>query len=208
MGLTFSPKSSLKILDWDIEARPLAYLGGDFTTGEPTAIAASFVGEKKVHSWYLTAGDMRTDGTFRTAVTDMLLGFVELYNQADIVTGHYIVMFDLPKINGALVENGLPQLKPKMVSDTKVHLSRFSGISKSQENLGEMLALHDTNKSYKYLSSKEHMNNALWRQANRLTCEGVAETKRRVEGDVKQHKELRLALIAAGVLNGPKVWRP
>lgn len=200
--------SEPRILDWDIEARPLAYLGGDFTTGEPTAIAASFVGEKKVHSWYLTAGDMRTDGTFRTAVTEMLLGFVKLYNEADIVTGHYIVMFDLPKINGALVENGLPMLKPKLASDTKVHLSRLSGISKSQENLGQMLHTLDDGKKWKYLSSKEHMNNALWRQANRLTAEGVAETKRRVEGDVKQHKELRLALIEAGVLKPPSVWRP
>jgi hypothetical protein len=35
-----------------------------------------------------------------------------LYNAADIVTGHYIKKFDLPILNGALFEHGLPLLDP------------------------------------------------------------------------------------------------
>lgn len=194
-----------RILDFDIENRPLSYLGMDFTTSEITAIAASFVGEKTVHCFTLKAADMKTDEVYRYAMVNLLENFRSLYNEADIVTGHYIVMHDLPIINGAMVEIGLKPLAPKLRVDTKLDLIRFKGISKSQESLGLMLAHFNSRKN---LSSKEHMGQDDWRRGNRLTREGVEETKRRVTGDVKQHKALRLALVDAGVLRSPKVWRP
>lgn len=196
---------SCKILDWDIEFRPMSYMGGDFTTGEVTAIAWSWTGDRKVSCAHMSANDMRTQDSWMTAYRSMLLEFIEQYDQADIVTGHFIRMFDLPKVNAACFEAGLPPLSPKMVSDTKVDLVKLSGISKSQENLGAHLGYFYDDK---YLASKEHMSQVDWRWANRLTAEGVSETIRRVKGDVKQHKSLRLALLDAGVLKSPKVWRP
>lgn len=180
----------LRILDFDIENRPLAYLGYDYTTAEITAIACCWVGQPKtLTSCVLGDVELRT----------MLVDFVARYNEADLVTGHYIRGHDLPVINGALLEQGLPPLDQKMTSDTKLDLVHRKYVSASQENLGEMLGIP---------APKVHMSNIAWREANRLTKRGRALTRERVEGDVKQHMALRAALIERGWLGAPKVWRP
>ncbi len=128
----------------------------------------------------------------------MLREFVKAYDQADVVTGHYIRKHDLPIINGALMEHGLPLLKPKLTSDTKLDLVRRAGISASQESLADM---------YELDARKLHMGQMAWRKANRLDPEGMELTKWRVTSDIQTHKELRLKLIAAGALGPPRVWR-
>lgn len=35
-----------RILDFDVECRPIAWYGGDWVTKQPTAIAWKFVGER------------------------------------------------------------------------------------------------------------------------------------------------------------------
>jgi hypothetical protein len=176
-----------KILDFDIENRPLSYLGHDFTTSEITAIAASFGPYQTMHCWLLGDVDMLT----------MLKGFRELYDQADMVTGHYIRKHDLPIINGAMLENGLPALGPKLSCDTCLDLITVKGVSKSQESLGGMLGL---------AQPKVGMSQAMWREANRLTPEGLAHTERRVTGDVRQHQAMRAKLAELDMLKRPKVW--
>jgi hypothetical protein len=178
----------LRILDFDIENRPLSYLGMDFTTSDITAIAAGWTDQTKVHCWAL--GESTSE--------EMLEGFLALYDEADIVTGHYIRGHDLPIINGALAEFGYPPLGPKLTSDTKNDLVRRKGISASQESLSDMLGLP---------APKVQMSQAKWREANRLTPEGIAHTKTRVIGDIRQHKQLRAALIEAGLLGPPREWR-
>lgn len=179
-----------RILDVDIENRPIAYGGGDWTTADITAIAAGFDPEG-IHCFMLT--DSRTDHEYRI----MLHGFRELYDKADIVTGHYIRNHDLPIINGAMIEFGMPPLGPKMTCDTKNDLVRFKDLSKSQEGLGAMLGLS---------APKVHMSPHDWRQANRLQRTEAARA--RVIGDVRQHMELRVALLKAGALGKMKTWRP
>lgn len=180
---------TLRILDFDIENRPLSYLGMDFTTADITAIAASWVGEAKVHVWLL--------GPQTTA--EILEGFVALYDQADIVTGHYIRNHDLPHVNGALIEAGMRTLSPKLTSDTKNDLVRRKGISVSQESLGDILDVP---------AAKVHMSQKKWRAGNRLTSEGIEETRKRVVGDVRQHKQMRQALLDAHLLKPPRTWAP
>jgi hypothetical protein len=182
--------TSLRILDFDIENRPLSYLGPEFSTAEITAIAACWDGHpKSMTCWLLGVDDP----------VDMLEGFRKAYDAADMVTGHYIRMHDLPIINGAMVELGLPCLGDKLTCDTKMDLvKKGSTISASQENLCQMLGLPQP---------KIHMNNALWREANRLTPAGLRATKRRAVGDVIQHMALRKALVERNLLSGPKVWR-
>lgn len=189
MQLVSKPEGQQRILDFDIENRPLSYLGMDFTTSDVTAIAASFLDEKKVHVWLL--GEDSTE--------EMLMGFKELYDQADVVTGHYIRMHDLPIINGALMEFKLPLLDPIYASDTKIDLIRKKGISSSQESLAGMYDLPE---------SKYHMSQTAWRLANRLAPEGIALTKKRVVDDVVQHKALRASLIEANALGEPTLWEP
>lgn len=164
-------------------------MGLGFTTDEITAIACSWVGDDAVQTWLLGELTLR----------EMVQGFLAVYQQADIVTGHYIRRHDLPHLNAACMELGLPPLPATMTSDTKLDLVKRKGISASQENLSHMFDLRH---------SKEHMSQIDWRSANRLTPEGLARTRERVEGDVRQHKELRAHLVKAGFLGPPRVWKP
>ncbi len=183
-------KSTFTILDFDIEARPLSYLGKDFTTKEVTAIACKVIGDdSEVKVWAL--------GEFSTE--DMLQGFVEEYNKAGMVTGHYIRGYDLSTLNMALIECGLNPLTKKLTHDTWGDLIRQQGFSKSQENLGDMLGIE---------RPKVGMSQSDWRSANRLTAGGIIKTKERVIGDVLQHIELRQELINRKLLGKPRVWEP
>lgn len=177
-----------RVLDFDLENRPLSYLGSDFTTAEVTAIAWAWADDPKRVTVRLL-GEM--------ALTDILREFLSAFSQADMVTGHYITGHDLPMLNGALMECRMPPLPPVMVSDTKVHLIRSKGLSLSQESLGAMFRLD---------AQKVSMNQIKWRAANRLTSAGLAEVRKRVVGDVRQHIQLRKELLAAGYLAAPKRW--
>jgi len=181
----------VRILDFDIENRPLSYLGQDYTTAEITAIAACFDGEPETMRCWLLGRD---------APVAMLEGFRKMYDAAGMVTGHYIRLHDLPIINGALIELGLAPLAEKLTQDTKLDLKRHGPVfSASQENLCAMLGLPHP---------KIHMNTVLWREANRLTSEGLEFTEKRAVGDVLQHMALRRALLKRELLNAPKTWRP
>lgn len=182
------PSKCLRILDFDCEARPLHWIGGDYVSKEVTAIACKFIGESGSAVWAL--GEVETE--------EMLEGFREWFDAADMVTGHYIRGYDLPTLNGAMSEFGLAPLGDKLAHDTKIDLMKRSGLSGSQENLGTMLGLQHP---------KVKMDQAKWREANRLTKAGIALTKERVLGDVHQHIEMRQRLIELGYLAEPKLWR-
>jgi len=179
----------MRVLDFDLENRPLSYLGSDFTTAEVTAMAWAWTDEPKNVTVYLLG---------ETELPEILSAFVAAYNEADMVTGHYIKGHDLPMVNGALMEFGMAPLNEKMVQDTKCDLLSAKGLSKSQESLGAMLNLD---------SPKVTMNQAKWRAANRLTPEGLAHVRERVTGDVRQHIELRAKLLELGYLKPPRIWK-
>jgi hypothetical protein len=183
------PSRPPRVLDFDIENRPLSYLGSDFTTGEVTAIA---------WAWADTPAAVTVRLLGECDLTDILDEFLSVYERADMVTGHYITGHDLPMLNGALMEMRRAPLPDKMVSDTKTHLIRSKGISLSQESLGAMFRLD---------SAKVQMNQIKWRAANRLTPAGLREVRGRVVGDVRQHIELRRELLARGYLAAPRMWR-
>jgi len=181
-------KSKIKILDFDIECRPLSWYGGDFVTKEITAIACKFIdSDDDVSCWLLG----------ENSPEEMVLGFLEFYNEAGIVTGHYIRGYDLPIINSSLTELGFKPLHSKLTHDTKLDLIKRQGMSNSQENLASMLNVK---------KDKIGMTQEDWRQANRLTEDGLQRTKRRVIGDVLQHIEMRERLIENDMLSKPKVW--
>jgi hypothetical protein len=178
----------LRILDFDCEARPLHWIGGDYVSKEITAIAWAWVGQPESAEAYLLG---------ETDPIDMLRRFVDAFDRSDIVTGHFIRGYDLPLVSGALVEHQMPPLGKKLSQDTKLDLLRFSGLSKSQENLGSTLGL---------IHPKVQMNQAKWRSANRLEPEGLAAVRERVIGDVVQHIEMRQRLLELGYLSNPKLW--
>lgn len=188
--MRISPGRPARILDFDIENRPLSYWQPDRPTAEITAIAFAWADyPAHVQVWLLGRDDPK----------EMLEEFVEFYDAADIVTGHYVRKHDLPIIQGALLEFGLPMLKAKLVQDTKLDMVKKADIPATQEHLADMLGLE---------SPKVHMTQASWREANRLTPDGLKLTQERVVGDVRQHMELRLAMLKAGWLHPPRMWRP
>jgi hypothetical protein len=190
LSLRWSEGKPLRILDFDTECRPLSYIGSEWTSAEITAIAASWADRKHVKVWLLELGK---------DVEAMLREFATWYDAADCVTGHAIRRHDLPLLSGAMLEYGLPPLRAKLTIDTYSDLRKRKDLSASQESLGRMYGLG---------WPKEHMSQPEWREANRLTPEGLKHTKRRVAGDVRQHKELRLKLQKHGMLKAPRVWCP
>jgi len=180
-------RSPLKVLHWDLENRPLSYMGQDYTSGEITAIAASWSDQARVHVWLLG----------RHTQEEMIGGFLNLYEQADMVTGHNMRRHDLPVLSGAMLEFGFGRLPAKLCSDTYLDLVKRRHLSVSQESLAGTFGLPHP---------KEHMSQPLWREANRLTPQGLKHTRRRVAGDVRQHKQLRAHLLELGVLRDPKMW--
>lgn len=179
----------MRVLDFDVEARPLHWISGDYVSKEITALAWAWCDKPEDVTCYLLG---EHDPKF------MLTAFCEAYATADMVTGHYIRGYDLPMINGALTEYNLPVLGDKLTQDTKIDLVRRAGLSGSQENIGVMLNLHHP---------KVKMDQAKWRDANRLTAAGRALARERVTGDVRQHIEMRARLLELGYLDGPKVWK-
>jgi hypothetical protein len=185
LGITKEVGSG-RVLDFDCESRPLSFRG-DRPTAEITAIGMSWVGEDEVEVWLLGQDSPQR----------MLARFVELYNQADLVTGHYIRGFDLSMINAGLIEYDLGILGPKLTSDTKSDLVKYRDISAKQEDLLEMLGIG---------AAKYHMSHDKWRKANRLTDEGLKETYERVASDVVGHKLMRAEMLKRGLLGPPVVW--
>lgn len=192
----FPPARATRVLDFDIENRPLTYWAPDNPTAEITSISSCWVGDHD-SAEVLLLGEI--DGP------EILERFVARYNEADIVTGHYIRKHDLPIINGALYELGLPLLVPKMTSDTKLDMFKKADIPATQEFLLETL---DPQCPLGIPLEKFHMSQTDWREANRLTPNGLALTRRRVSSDVHAHIHLREAMLAKGWLRSPKVWSP
>lgn len=179
----------MRVLDFDVEARPLHWISGDYVSKEITAIAWAWTDRPGLVTCYLLG---------ETPPEHMLKAFAEAYATADMVTGHYIRGYDLPMVNGALTEYGLPVLGDKLSHDTKIDLVRRQGLSSSQENIGAMLKLEHP---------KVRMDQAKWRDANRLTPEGRVHVRERVIGDVQQHIEMRQRLLDLGYLGPPVMWR-
>src|SRR6266496_1708003 len=157
-----APNSPNRTLDFDIETRKVGFhQGGRFNPDgcEPIAIACSWAHAQPV-------GVKTLDTEWREEdLIDMLEWFKTWWDQATMVTGHYIRKFDLPILNGAMAEMGLPLLGEKMSHDTKIDAKRMAGLSLSQENLAYLTRIEE---------SKFHMNDGRWRRATRLTPEGLA----------------------------------
>lgn len=195
--MQLTPKRDIRILDLDVECRPMAWYGGDWVTKEITAIAWRFTdeSESQTRCWLLTPS--RTWAEHMSKRRRGMQAFLRDYNEADMVTGHFIRGFDLPLINATCMRLGLPPLPAKDAHDTKNDLIRMSGLSKSQENLAAYFDLK---------VEKQKMNAHLWEVGNSLVEEGRRETERRVVGDIQQHIAFREELIARHALMPAKEW--
>jgi len=121
------PTRPLRILDFDCEARPLSWISSDYVSKEITAIAWKWIDEDSPVQCVAL--------TLRGNHLKMLKMFRAAYDQADMVTGHYIRGYDLPLINGMLMEYGLPPLSNKLAQDTKIDLVPRASVSMSRKAL-------------------------------------------------------------------------
>ncbi len=201
MSTLSAPARSLRILDWDIENRPLTYWVPDMPTAQITAIASMWIGDHD---------SLRMDYLLTPTSTEedergMLGRFIERYNEADMVTGHYIRRHDLPITNAMLYEQGLPLMEAKMSCDTKLDMFKKADLPATQEFLIETLRpVCELGMPLE----KFHMSQTSWREANRLTPKGLDLTIRRVMSDVHAHSHLRARMIDLGYLRAPSMWRP
>jgi hypothetical protein len=198
MAHNFFPADGRKtrILDFDIENRPLSYWVPDRPTADITSIASMWRGDHDSIE-VLLLGELTTE--------EMLARFVERYDQADIVTGHYIRRHDLPIINGQLYDLDLPLLRPKLTCDTKLDMNfRKADIPATQEFLLELL---NPQCPLGIKLEKVHMSQRDWREANRLTAKGLEATRRRVSTDVHAHSHMREDMLERGWLRAPTTWK-
>lgn len=207
------PQRSLSILDFDIENRPLTYWVPDRPTAEVTSIAWMTAGDHDSlrvvglapPCWHKGHGASCPDmPAFLLPLGPLLEEFRQVYDKADMVTGHYIIMHDLPIVNAMLYEQRMPLLSDKLASDTKLHMFSKKDLPATQEYLLELL---DVTCPLGMALEKFHMTQPKWREANRLSPAGTELTKRRVTSDVHAHSHMREAMLDQGWLSGPKVWR-
>lgn len=201
MSTLDAPSRPLRILDWDIENRPLSYWVPDMPTAQITAIASMWVGDHdSLRCDYLLTPESTEDDE-----RAMLAAFIERYNAADMVTGHYIRRHDLPITNAMLYELGLPLMQPKLTCDTKLDMFKKADLPATQEFLIETLK---PTCDIGITLEKFHMSQTSWREANRLTPRGLELTQRRVMSDVHAHSHLRESMLDRGYLRGPSMWNP
>jgi hypothetical protein len=187
-----------RILDFDIENRPLSYWMADRPTAEITAIAWMWHGDHD--SLTVALLEPGEDGPVR-----LLEQFLQVYEQADLVTGHYIRKHDLPIINGALYELDMPMLGSKRTHDTKLDMFVKADVPATQEFLLEQL---QPTCPIGIAVEKRHMSQRDWREANRLTPEGLCKTAQRVMSDVHSHWHMYDAMLERGWLRPPRIWDP
>lgn len=203
-----------RILDFDIENRPLSYWMADRPTADITSIASAWIGDHDSIEVLLLAPPCYHKGHEEVCPDwppgmynqrEMLERFLARYNRADMVTGHYIRKHDLPIINGALYDHGLPLLEAKLTSDTKLDMFKKADIPATQEFLLELL---EPKCPIAIPLEKHHMSQRTWREANRLGRHGVEATKVRVSTDVHAHWHMREEMLRRGMLRGPRMWNP
>lgn len=184
----------LRILDFDIETRAAGYADPEWVPDDVTCYAWSWVGDEHVEC--RVSGPAACFGPYRKQ-REWLRPLRDKLCEADIVTGHNILRFDLRVLNGNFMRFGLDSLPPLRVIDT-MRLPRTKGFKKGQDNLGVLLET--------YLH-KLPLNHQEWDQAYRQP--GWPIVKERCAGDVAQHKAILEVMRERGWIRGvPVEWRP
>lgn len=194
-------------LCFDIETMPVGF--DDYEPeAEIVAMCWKWIGEQKPPVYWLLRPEL---------ADDVLEMFVEEYNAADLVVGQYIRKFDLPTINGALMVRSLPQLAPKLTSDTKSDWGKKRGHSASLES--HLVYYQEWERMVKIRGKmyKAHLGKAHWRLIYTALCSlrsnGWAKSqldllRARCQGDVLATIKVYREMVKLGHLGSPKVWRP
>lgn len=182
-----------RILDFDIETVAAGFADPDWVPQKVTCVAWSWVGSDRVES--RVCGPSGIFGKPARRAT-MLAPLLKAIGEADMVTGHNIIRFDLPVLHAEVMRLGLPRMSPVMVQDT-MRLARAKGFKKGQDNLETLFGTRQ---------QKLSLNWQEWQDA--YDEDGWRTIRDRAETDVTGHKQIRLELLERGYLQEPRTWRP
>lgn len=203
MKVIETPAPFRQILDFDTECRPMHY--SDWRPeSQITAYGWAFLGESEIPGTGIVLPEAyvqsRVLNQDLSNEREILEAFLEAYDRADVLMGHYIRKHDLPLLNDHCIRLGLKPISErprKWTIDTKMDFVQVKALGLSQDNLSVMLKLDD---------KKHHMSGSDWRTANSLTPEGQAEAVERVTSDVRQNMALYTALRQREALRPMVQW--
>ncbi len=188
------PKATRRTLDFDLECVAAGYADPQWVPSTVTAWAYTWIGfgspsvvveALPVESFY----DLDARRRF-------LLPLLAAIEEADVLTGHNIIRFDLPVLNAECLRLGLPLLQPVLAQDT-IRLPKSKGFKKGQDNMAHALGVPE---------EKLPLNWAQWQAA--YGEPDLATVKERCASDVLMHVEMRQAMKERGWLTSPRLWRP
>ena len=180
-----------RILDFDIETLAAGYADPSWVPDKITCISASWIGEDKVHTWVTGQKDYWSRaGRART----VLQPFYELLREADVLTGHNIVRFDLRVFNAEAMRCGVEPIRRIFVEDT-MRILKAKGYKKGLDNIAVELGVDGRKKAMSWAEWDLAYEDPTW-----------AEVIERCESDVRLHKMIRVEMHRRGWLKPITTW--
>ena len=178
----------LRTLDFDIETVATGFGDPQWVPQKVTCIAWSWIGSDHV-AWSTDLDETLSD-------LPMMDPFLEAYAEADMVTGHNLIRFDLPVLNGECLRRHMAPLGPKLVQDT-MRIVKTKGLKKGQDNVGALLRVPNPKMPLSWQEWQDAYEEKGWKTVIDRCCD-----------DVLKHKVMRQRMIDNGWLRPPTHWRP
>lgn len=190
-GMVAAPETK-RILDFDVETLAAGFADPNWVPQKITCVAYSWVGQEAVYSEISGPDGFFYDEPRRKMLEELL----EAISQADIVTGHNLIRFDLPVVQAECLRLGLPPLKSVLVDDT-MSVLKSKGLKKGQDDISQLLGVP---------VEKQAMTWQQWQDA--YAEKDWPKIRSRAESDVLAHKLMRARMRELGWLKPPRRWKP
>ncbi len=183
----------IRILDFDLETIAAGFADPQWVPQKITCAAWSWIGEDEV--FVEVCGPTGLFGKPQLRAK-MLKPLVKAINEADMLTGHNLLRFDLPVLQSELLRLGLDSIGPQLVQDT-MRIIKTKGFKKGQDNLGALLRSNQQKLSLSWQNWEDAYDEKDWQTI-----------KDRAVSDVIQHKEIREMMLEKGWLRKVSMWYP
>ena len=185
------PSKPSRVLDFDIETVAAGFADPQWVPNRAVCWSYCWTDEKEAKVSALPVRDFY-DHEARRAFLNPLFDMIA---EADVLTGHNIIRFDLPVLNAECLLLGLPTIGAKLVQDT-IRLPKSKGFKKGQDNVSHALGVKE---------EKMPLSWAKWEAA--YAEPDLTTIKERCASDVLMHIQMRQKMIERGILGAPRMWR-